>query len=498
MSSLNESGVENSPIVKKTKSKPIVEIIVDFLGGVLDFISSVRFGVSMLIVLVVFSMIGMLVVQQNVVGFDSYYSGLTPAERTVFGYLGFFDIYHSWYFNFLLLVLSLNIILASIDHFPTAWKYISTPKIETTKAWLKHQKYNTVIERPIAVDEMVTSFKKQGLKTIVTEKNGRTHVFGQSGTVNRIGAYIVHVFLLTLFLGHFAALQTGFDADVRFQPNQTTNEIELIQFNLENLKNPNANIQDRFAVQLPFSMYCTDIQQKLIDPKGSIEINNTLDWRTQVKITDPDYGETIADVSLNKPFNYRGYRFFQASAITEGKARTMELELSPSDGSQPVTVDLMRNGTTNLPDGTKIEYDNFWSDFIVGQEQSASNQFKNAAVKLKITKNGETKAAYAFANKLPDNVPIGAAVFGYKFKLSEFEKVPLAHVLSIKYDPYHASFIAWYIGGFGLMGALVFVFFVSHRRIWALIDDKETIIGGNTNRNHQAFEDSFNKITTSF
>jgi cytochrome c biogenesis protein len=476
-----------SPVTAKSKTKPI-------LNRTLDFLSSVRFGVSMLIVLVVFSMIGMLIVQQNVSSFDSYYAGLTPAERLVYGYLGFFDIYHSWYFNLLLLILSLNIVLASIDHFPTAWKFISTPKTETTKAWLKHQKSSAVIEHSISTEKVVAEFKKQGLKTTVTEKNGRVHVFGQSGVLNRVGAYIVHVFLLTLFLGHFTALQTGFDADVRFEPNQTNTEIQLIQFNLDNLKNPNLDIQERFAVQLPFSITCTDIQQKLIDPKGSIEINNTLDWRTQIRIDDPSYGQTTADISLNKPADYRGYRFFQASAITEGKAREMKLELSPADGSPPISVNLMRNGTANLPDGTKIEYENFWSDFVVGQQQAASNEFKNAAVKLKITKNGETKSAYAFANKLPDNAPIGAAVFGYKFKLAEFEKVPLAHVLSIKYDPFHASFIAWYIGGFGLMGALVFVFFVSHRRMWALVDETETIIGGNTNRNHQGFEDTFNKI----
>ena len=125
-----------------------------------------------------------------------------------------------------------------------------------------------------------------------------------------MGAYIVHVFLLTLFLGHFVALQTGFDADVRMMPGQTTNEIQLIEFKLDK--------QERFAVGLPFTIDCTDIQQSLIDPKGSIEVANTLDWRTQIRITDPNYGETVADVSLNKPFEYRGYRFFQASAITVG------------------------------------------------------------------------------------------------------------------------------------------------------------------------------------
>src|SRR6476646_4767543 len=106
------------------------------LNRVLDFISSVRVGVVQLCVLVVFAMIGMLIVQQSVGGFDTWYVGLTPAEKMVWGYLGFFDIYHSWYFNLILLSLSLNIILASIDRFPSTWTaYIKEPKLTETRDW---------------------------------------------------------------------------------------------------------------------------------------------------------------------------------------------------------------------------------------------------------------------------------------------------------------------------------------------------------------------------
>jgi hypothetical protein len=44
-----------------------------------------------------------------------------------------------------------------------------------------------------------------------------------------------------------------------------------------------------------------------------------------------------------------------------------------------------------------------------------------------------------------------------------------------KYDPYSGAFIAWYFGGFGLIGALIFVFFFSHRRVWD--SDRQTGTG---------------------
>jgi cytochrome c biogenesis protein len=522
-----EDTIKTSEIAK-TKSPPIA-------NQVLDFLSSVRFGIVLLCILVVLSMLGMLIIQQNVQGFDAFYATRTPAEKMIFGYLGLFDVYHSWYYIFLLGLLSLNIVLASIDRIPSAWKYISEPKLSATREFLLKQEQNAVVETVGQDDKEIAekirnTFLQNGLSariteetvtTYATDENGKKdfdkiesknylYVFGESGKWNRMGAYIVHVFLLILFMGHAVALITGFDADIRLTPDtnsqvlsefnvaQKTDTIQLIQFNLDK--------QERYNAQLPFTITCTEIEQKLIDQSSSIDISNTLDWRTQIKIDDPQYGTTIADVSLNKPFSYRGYRFFQASAITVGSASSMTLELAPEkEGEQPITVLLERNQTAELPNGTKIAYDNFLPDFIMqgGQLATKSGEYNNPVAVLNVTPpNGETTRVFAFANKMPDNAPIAAPKAGYRWHLASYVKSPLAHVLSIKYDPFEAAFIAWYIGGFGLMGALCFVFFISHRRVWAMIEKKddnnfEVILGGNTNRNNMAFQDKFNKIIES-
>src|SRR5688572_3262575 len=189
------------------KTRPARQTRSSIIEQGLDFLSSVRFGVVQLCILVVFAMIGMLIVQQNVDGFDAYYASLTPAEKLVFGRLGFFDIYHSWYFNFLLLILSLNIVLASIDRFPSAWSYIVKPKTWATRKWLHTQSMASEIELDNSglddsTQRIKRAFEQNGLKPTVSEKHGLHYVFGERGKWNRIGAYIVHVALLTLFLGH--------------------------------------------------------------------------------------------------------------------------------------------------------------------------------------------------------------------------------------------------------------------------------------------------------
>jgi cytochrome c biogenesis protein len=463
------------------------------LNRFLDFLSAVRTGVTLLCILVVLAMIGMLIMQQNVQGFDTYYASLTPAERMVFGYLGFFDIYHSWYFSVLLLILSLNIILASIDRFPSAWSYVKKPKTWGTRSWLTARKENEILftdSEPQAEAERIAAvFRTNRLKPTITEKDGAIYVFGQSGQWNRLGAYVVHVFLLTLFLGHFVALQTGFDADVRMVPGEITNQIQLIEFKLDK--------KEKFNVQLPYTITCTDVQQRLIDPTASIGVNNTLDWRTQIRIDDPQYGTTTADVSLNNPFNYRGYRFFQAQTVPVGSARTITLELTPQNGGEPTRLNIDRNGRASLPDGTTIEYQQFLPDFTLanGKPDTKSGDYNNPVAVLNVsTPNGEKSRVFAFAAKLADNIPVGAPKLGYKWRLVEFEKAPMAHILSIKYDPFSAAFIAWYIGGFGLIAALGFVFFISHKRVWAMIRDGQIVLAGEANRNHAGFEDKFRTI----
>jgi cytochrome c biogenesis protein len=466
------------------------------LNRILDFLSSVRLGVVLLCVLVAFAMLGMLIMQQNVNGFEAYYASLTPAERTVYGALGLFDIYHGWYSNLLLLILSLNIVLASIDRFPSAWSYIVKPKTFGSRNWLLARKQSVTIpmagtDESQAAERVAAAFKANRLKPRITNHHGVTFVFGESGKWNRLGAYIVHVALLTLFLGHFVALQTGFDADVRMIPGEVTDNIQLIQFNLDK--------KEKFNVQLPFSLTCTDIQQRLIDPNGSINVNNTLDWRTEVKVDDPEYGTSIAEISLNKPFTYRGYRFFQAQTVPIGNARTITVDATPQSGGDPVKVNIERNGSATMPDGTKIEFANFLPDFTFnaqGQPDTRSGDYNNPAAVLNVTPpNGEKTRVFAFAGKIADNSPVGAPKAGYKWRLAEFEKTPLAHVLSIKYDPYSGAFIAWYFGGFGLIAALIFVFFISHKRVWAEIEKGEILLAGEANRNHQGFEDKFRKIT---
>src|SRR4029079_7906380 len=120
---------------------------------------------------------GMLIMQQNVEGFDAYYFSLMPASKVVGNWLGLFDIYHSWYFNLLLLSLSLNIVLASIDRFPSAWSYIVRPKTKATTKWLLarplHETLSFENESSVAITSRIErNLKALRYKTTVCDEAG--------------------------------------------------------------------------------------------------------------------------------------------------------------------------------------------------------------------------------------------------------------------------------------------------------------------------------------
>jgi cytochrome c biogenesis protein len=464
----------------------------------LDLLSSVRFGVVLLVLLAGACVVGMLVVQVNVEGFEKYYAALTPSQQLLYGGLGFFDIYHAWYFNAMLLVLSLNIILSSVDNLPKAWAYVSRKKLDASAHWLSGQEQHAALslegEGAAAVAGRVAEAARAvGLKARVSEKGGATFVFAERGAWNRLGAYAVHVALLTIFVGGFLTARFGHTGQMFLRPGESSAEMTEQVFLEEGRPS-------QVKLDLPFEVECTDIQQKLLERDGGISPMNTLDWLTRIRIKDPERGDTEALVQMNRPYDYRGYRFFQSSFTPEGKAREIRLVATPAAGGAAEEVVIHRGGSARLADGTKVEFADFFPDFTLaaGRPSTQSPDYNNPAAALRVyNAAGQFEKAFAFRQGAADAAPVaGRAVAGYRFRLAGFERVGDAHILSVQKDP-GASVV--YLGFILLTLTLCGVFLFAHQRVWARIEPQgahafEVTVGGNTNRNKLGFEDRFGKL----
>src|SRR5215510_14573998 len=265
--------------------------LVWFIDQLLRLLSSVRFGIIMLSLLLICSMIGMLIMQKDVEGFEQYFAKLTPAQRLIYTKLNIFDIYHSRYFTFLLAITALNIILASIDRFPTAWQYIVNPKLKASpkfiqaqtftaemstrdkpevvasriaSLWKKHKEIQSsisvarfavialfliffgfcffLLEHTITfwlvsavVFALVLAFILIGLRfdIRILQDKGRQIVFAQLNAWNRLGAYFVHVALMLIFIGGFLTNWYGVGGSMEIVPGETSNSFIKMETTLE-------------------------------------------------------------------------------------------------------------------------------------------------------------------------------------------------------------------------------------------------------------------------
>src|SRR6185436_6049992 len=164
----------------------------------------------------------MIVMQVNVEGFQKYYNLITPAQRLVFGKLGFFDIYHVWYFTLLLLITGLNIILASIDRFPAAWQYVVKPKLTASPKFIAAQMFTAEWEeqegKETAAEKIRAAWRRFGFRAKASADNDRITLFAQRNVWNRLGAYFVHIALLTIFTGGFLTNHYGVGGSMEIRP----------------------------------------------------------------------------------------------------------------------------------------------------------------------------------------------------------------------------------------------------------------------------------------
>ncbi len=502
---------ENAPQVSQTKARPRAFSIGGLIDSFLALLSAVPFGIFLLVLLISACMIGMLIQQVELQTFPKYFAELTPSEKLIYGRLGFFDIYHVWYFNLLLLLLSLNIILASIDHFPKAWSFVRKKKLTASPTFAMTQRFREQVlmlgfDRAELSKRAQEAAKALKFKIRTTDETDRTTIFAERGAWNRLGAYAVHVGLLTIFAGGFLTSR-GHTGGVWMEPGETNDRMTKQVFNFE-------GASTQFAIgnqdlELPFSLECLDIQQKLINKDGGIETPNTLDWLTRVRIRDNENGQQEeALVHMNKPFDYRGYRFFQASVTEFGSARSVRLRAIPAAGGTAEEITIPRGGEARLSDGTRVVYREFNPDFRVGPDRTIDSgpgvtSYARPAAHLDVIRpNGERGDSWAFTEAVTEtltqqtaNAPflqsMLAAGGGYRFVLLDFEKVAKAHMLSVQYDP---GVKVVYVGFTLLCMTLIGVFFFSHQRMWIVVEDGRVSLGGDSNRNRLGFEERLKRI----
>jgi cytochrome c biogenesis protein len=439
-----------------------------FLQSLWDFFCSLKLTMFLMISLAILSIIGTIIPQGTLA--PEYLASISPAKHQFYKALGFFDMYHSWWFILLLYLLTVNLVACSIKRLPHIWKIISQPTL-VMGSGLEQSLPNTVSfkssDRPELLKEKLTTFlNSEFARPVVTEADGAWHLFAQKTPWCRLSVYFVHLSVIIIFIGAMIGSLFGYKGFVNILEGQSISKVMT---------------RSEQEIDLGFSVRCEQFSVALYKTGAPKEFKSILTV-LENGVPVPDY--TNVRVIVNDPLTYKGITFYQSSY---GNAGNYFFTVSGLDGKNAAPITLDTNTSATLPDGSTmhvIEATDDVSQFVPN--------FSGPAAQVEIHgPQGGSEKVIVYANHPELNIQHakehkGGLVLQYKGAQKK-----MFTGLQVAKDP--GVWIVWLGCALMVMG-IYGAFLMSHRRVWVRIQSGIVTIGGNTSKNQAAFERYFEML----
>nr|NJM01629.1 cytochrome c biogenesis protein ResB [Desulfobacula sp.] len=300
-----------------------------------QFFCSARLAVYTLVLLAVTSIIGTVVLQNGAEeDYIKFYGhGWSNLIRT----FSFDDMYHSWWFLSLIVILCINIIVCSIERLSVTWKIIFPKKISFNADRFRKLNLMETITLNTTLTSLILDSEKLLLKTvgpvIKEERENSVLLYAEKGRWTRLGVYVVHASLLLLFLGALIGSVFGFKANLNLDEGQTSDTAFLID--------------QKKPIKINFSIRCNDFTVKFYDTGAPEEFKSNL--------TLIEAGKEImtTDIRVNQPLRYKGINIFQSSYGSAPPDR-LTLEIINSQDKASVIRTLTTGEEIQLADGESL------------------------------------------------------------------------------------------------------------------------------------------------
>lgn len=440
----------------------------NFLQKLWDFFCSLKLTMFLLISLAIISIIGTIVPQGTPP--PEYIAQISSAKLKLYKSLGFFDMYHSWWFILMLYLLTVNLVSCSIKRLPHIWKVIRQPLTVMNSSFeqtLSNRKSLKVDGEPSVVGEKLAAvLKTEFAEPTVTQVDGVIHLFAQKNPWCRLSVYFVHLSVIIIFIGAIIGSLFGYKAFVNINEGESVSKVMS---------------RSGKEIDLGFSLRCDQFSLTRYSngsPKEFKSILTVLENDRPV----PDFEH--ARVIVNDPLVYKGITFYQSSY---GNAGNYFFLLTDPDGNNEKQVMISATSQVTLPDGSVVRVLEAVPDvspFIKG--------LSGAAAQLEIhSPSGDAHKIIAYAN-YPEFNSQQARENKINFILHYAgleEKMYTG--LQVAKDP--GVWVVW-LGCLLMVIGIYAAFFMSHRRVWVRIENGTVTIGGNTNKNQGGFAQSFDAL----
>ena len=334
--------------------KGIIEIAAD---KVWKFFSSVKLAVVLLIILAIVSVIGT-VIQQNEAP-ERYLLEYSQTTVQLFETIGFFDMYHTWWFVLLLFLLTANLTVCTLERLPHTLRIISAPLKPIDEDSLKAVLFKKEISFKGGMDKAeeraVKVLNARRYRFVESKSAGMTQFMTQKGVFSRLGVYVTHTSIILIFVGALIGSFFGFKAFLNLPEGSASKVVYLRNEPMWDkimsalgiagspvIPNPEGGVP---SMPLGFFVRCDNFDvDYYVSPSGQ-PTGMPSEFHSTLSVFDLDSQKVLEKrIRVNDPLTYHGITFYQSSYGTIPEARgkiilNIRSKSSPESVGETVTVD---------------------------------------------------------------------------------------------------------------------------------------------------------------
>ncbi len=414
----------------------------------------------------------------------------------LFNVLNIFDMYHSWWFQFLLVLLTMNIIVCSIDRLSATWKIVFTKNPSFNLSRFRNLAQKETFSGSQPPNELKKSYEpfisKHFGYTKVEETDKGLCIFAEKWRWTRLGVYTVHLSVILLLLGGLIGSIFGFKGYVNIPEGEAVDSIRTI---------PDGKIRP-----LGFEIKCNNFKVSFYDNGAPKEYRSSL---TILEKGQPVYKK---DIIVNDPLRYKGYSIFQSSYGKLPPQANPEKKTAVEKPSGMITLNFLsqqsgKSYQIKTVIGKPVEIPEGLGKFMIVEYRKTAEfvgqNIGEAYMGILTPINGKPKEVLLplrFPNF--DRMRKGKVVISVtgqtaeKFNPSSQAGVRYYTGLQVTKDPgvlvVYAGFIVMIIGCF-------ITFFMSHQRVCVEIIKGKTkskiIVAGTANKNKMGMQQRIKKLS---
>ena len=439
-----------------------------FPSVIFDVFRSLKLTISLLILLALLSIIGTLITQNATRSeyIERYGIGLYE----VLNFFNLFNMYHSWWFSAILLLLVINLISCSLHRFPGVWRQISRKPTGLDDPTLKTLPYVEKISIPSPMEtkkegDIRSHLKKWLGNPVRFDTESTITFFAEKGKFSRLGVYITHLSLLIILVGGILGSLYGFKGHVEILEGEMVDQI-FLKIKDEEVPKP-----------IGFSVRCDDFNITYYDlqrPEKHVK-----EYTSHLTIFENGNEVLKKTVRVNHPLHYKGLAFYQSNY---GTVHDVTLGIQRMNQKEKTSLKAL--------EGSIIPIQNSNIFIRVLQYAPQVHNFGEGAQVVLLKPNQEPRPFWLLKNfpKLDERR-------GDEFILTFEGVTPKEYTgLQVTKDP--GVWIVWIGCGLMIFGLIV-SFFFSHQRVWVRIPKTpggEIVLAGSTSKNRVGFEKNFGQM----